>query len=148
VDAGAGAPASPAVPAAPSAAESYNRCFLKNVGIYGNCMTASACASLGSHLSTPGYCTGPTNMVCCTAEPRIEDHPHPPTGYLALPQAQVTSEMTAWALMIVGAPTTYPMGSRTTQTFGARDVMARVEWHPPDFGHGVIHRGVTLYEPR
>ena len=39
------------------------------------------------------------------------------------------------------------MFSTTTQTFGALLVMARVEWHPPDFQNDVVHRGVTLYEP-
>jgi hypothetical protein len=33
------------------------------------------------------------------------------------------------------------------QTFGSLDVLARVEWHPPDFQNSVVHRGVTLYEP-
>jgi len=26
-------------------------------------------------------------------------------------------------------------------------VLARVEWHPPDFQNSVVHRGVALYEP-
>jgi hypothetical protein len=52
-----------------------------------------------------------------------------------------------WALSIVGSSSAYPMGSRTTQLFGTREVMARVEWHTPNQGHGVMHRGVTLYEP-
>jgi hypothetical protein len=26
-------------------------------------------------------------------------------------------------------------------------VLARVEWHPPDFQNNAIHRGVTLYVP-
>jgi hypothetical protein len=26
-------------------------------------------------------------------------------------------------------------------------VLARVEWHPPDFQNSVIHRGATLYVP-
>jgi hypothetical protein len=33
------------------------------------------------------------------------------------------------------------------QRFGVIMVLARVEWHPGDLGHGVIHRGVTPYEP-
>jgi hypothetical protein len=39
------------------------------------------------------------------------------------------------------------MFSTTFMTFGALMVMARVEWHPPDFQNGATHRGVTLYEP-
>jgi hypothetical protein len=31
--------------------------------------------------------------------------------------------------------------------FGSLTVMARVEWHPPDFQNNVVHRGVTLYIP-
>ena len=41
----------------------------------------------------------------------------------------------------------YPMFSTTIQTFGTLMVLARVEWHPPDFQNSVVHRGVTLYEP-
>jgi hypothetical protein len=55
--------------------------------------------------------------------------------------------MTAWAAMIVESPETYPLGSKTTQLFGAIEVMALVEWHPAHLGHGVVHRGVTLYQP-
>ncbi len=39
------------------------------------------------------------------------------------------------------------MFSTTIKTFGTLMVLARVEWHPPDFQNGVIHRGVTLYQP-
>ncbi|MGH7435413.1 MAG: hypothetical protein ACRENE_07040 [Polyangiaceae bacterium] len=39
------------------------------------------------------------------------------------------------------------MGSKTTEHFGTDVVLARVEWHPPDLGRGVVHRGVTLYQP-
>jgi hypothetical protein len=49
--------------------------------------------------------------------------------------------------MIVDSPSTYCMGSAAQQTFGGIPVMARVEWHPPEPGHGSIHRGLTLYEP-
>jgi hypothetical protein len=62
-------------------------------------------------------------------------------------QSQVTPEMTAWAVSILNDPVTYPMFSTATRTFGALTVMARVEWHPPDFQNSVVHRGVTLYVP-
>ena len=39
------------------------------------------------------------------------------------------------------------MFSTTMMTFGTLLVMARVEWHPPDFQNCAIHRGVTLYVP-
>jgi hypothetical protein len=55
--------------------------------------------------------------------------------------------MTAWAAMIVDSPELYPMGSMTRHSFGGIMVMARVEWHAAHLGHGVVHRGVTLYQP-
>jgi|HubBroStandDraft_1064217.scaffolds.fasta_scaffold106834_1 hypothetical protein len=130
-----------------SEADRGSPCFVATAGVQGACMDTSACAALGGHVSTPGRCRGPANIECCTSEPHVEDHPHPPTGWNPVPQAHVTTEMTAWAAMIVQSPETYPMGSTTKQLFGAIVVMARVEWHPADLGHGVVHRGVTLYEP-
>jgi archaellum component FlaG (FlaF/FlaG flagellin family) len=62
-------------------------------------------------------------------------------------QADVTAAMTSWAVSILNDPTDYPMFSTATQTFGTLTVLARVEWHPPDFQNSVVHRGVTLYEP-
>jgi hypothetical protein len=61
-------------------------------------------------------------------------------------QSEVTTAMTSWAVMILGDPTDYPMFSTTMMTFGSLLVMARVEWHPPDFQNSAIHRGVTLYQ--
>ena len=60
-------------------------------------------------------------------------------------QAQVTAQMTTWAVTILNDPTAYPMFSTAMMTFGTQLVMARVEWHPPDFQNCAIHRGVTLY---
>jgi hypothetical protein len=62
-------------------------------------------------------------------------------------QSSVTQEMTAWAISILRDPVTYPMFATTTRTFGALTILARVEWHVPDFNNSSIHRGVTLYEP-
>jgi hypothetical protein len=62
-------------------------------------------------------------------------------------QSQVTADMTTWAVAILNDPVTYPMFSTTTKTFGTVAVLARVEWHPPDFQNSVVHRGVTLYVP-
>jgi hypothetical protein len=39
------------------------------------------------------------------------------------------------------------MFATATMTFGTQLVLARVEWHPPDFQNGSVHRGVTLYVP-
>ena len=55
--------------------------------------------------------------------------------------------MTTWAVMILNDPSDYPMFSTATMLFGTLTVLARVEWHPPDFQNSAIHRGVTLYEP-
>jgi hypothetical protein len=125
--------------------EVFGRCYLKTPGVYGSCIDTATCTSTDNHVSTPGLCGGPPNVSCCTEAPRAEIHP--PAGWNSVPQTRVTGDMYSWALSIVGSPAAYPMGSKTTQVFGAREVMARVEWHPPNLGHGVMHRGVTLYEP-
>jgi hypothetical protein len=145
---GRAVPVDPA-PAAtePPRPERGGPCFVVPLGLGGECMVTSVCSSLGGHMSNPGYCPGPSTVACCTAEPVVDAHPRPPTGWMPVPQSRVSTQMTGWALMIVGSPTAYPMGATTTAHFGPVEVMARVEWHPPDFGHGVVHRGVTLYQP-
>jgi hypothetical protein len=79
--------------------------------------------------------------------PSVSDNPPIPDGWQLLPQALVTSEITAWAVAILNDPVSYPMFSTAMQTFNGLMVLARVEWHPPDFQNSVVHRGVTLYEP-
>jgi hypothetical protein len=128
-----------------AAVEVYGRCFLKTQGVSGTCVDTTACTSAGGHLATPGLCGGPPNVSCCTEEPRAETHP--PAGWNSIPQTRVTRDMYLWARSIVESPTEHPMGSKTTQFFGSHEVMARVEWHTPNQGHVVMHRGVTLYEP-
>ncbi|HEY8088463.1 MAG TPA: hypothetical protein VIF09_11475 [Polyangiaceae bacterium] len=128
-------------------ADGGNGCFLTNVGVSGECMTTSACAALGNHTSTPGFCPGPAGIECCTVTPNVADNPPVPAGWKLMSQSAVTPAMTTWAVAILDDPTTYPMFSTTTQMFGTLNVMARVEWHPPDFQNSVVHRGVTLYEP-
>ncbi|MCA9522075.1 MAG: hypothetical protein KC609_13935 [Myxococcales bacterium] len=116
-------------------------------GVAGSCIDVSECAALGGHSSTPGYCPGPTEIQCCTASPSVSDNPPLPAGWKLMSQAAVTPEMTAWAIEILHDPATYPMFSTTTKTFGTLTVLARVEWHPPDFQNNKVHRGVTLYVP-
>jgi hypothetical protein len=77
----------------------------------------------------------------------VAGNPPAPSGYQLLPQAQVTSAMTTWAVDILHDPSTYPMFSCTVETFGSLTVLALVEWHPPDFQNSVVHRGVTLFVP-
>jgi hypothetical protein len=116
-------------------------------GAPGECITTTACAALGDHSSYAGVCPGPASIECCIDTPDVSDDPPVPTGYTLMQQSQVTSAMTTWAVAILHDPTTYPMFSTTTQVFGAQTVLARVEWHPPDFQNNVVHRGVTLYVP-
>jgi hypothetical protein len=116
-------------------------------GAPGDCITVTDCAALGRHSSYPGYCPGPASVECCIVTPNVADNPPVPAGWQLMQQSQVTSAMTAWAVAILNDPVTYPMFSTTTMTFGALEVLARVEWHPPDFNNSAVHRGVTLYEP-
>lgn len=56
-------------------------------------------------------------------------------------QSAVTSELSAWAIAILLARGACPMGAEIRDG----DVLARVEWHPPDSNNEAVHRGVTLY---
>jgi hypothetical protein len=116
-------------------------------GVSGQCMTVTACAALTDHTSTAGYCPGPASIECCTDTPSTADNPPTPAGYVLMQQSQVTPAMTTWAVAILNDPTTYAMFSTTTMVFGTLTVLARVEWHSPDFQNSVVHRGVTLYVP-
>ena len=116
-------------------------------GAQGTCLTTAACAAIADRTSEPGSCTGAATIQCCIDTPNVADNPPPPMGYKLMAQSQVTPSMTTWAVMILHDPVTYPMYATATQTFGALTVLARVEWHPPDFQNGAIHRGVTLYVP-
>jgi hypothetical protein len=107
----------------------------------------AACAAIADHSSVPGACPGSAAIECCIQTPSVADNPPTPAGYQLMTQAEVTPAMTTWAVEILDDPTTYPMFATAMMTFGTLDVLARVEWHPPDFQNGVVHRGVTLYEP-
>ena len=82
----------------------------------------------------------------CPRKPDVASNPPVPAGWVQVKDASVTPEMTEWATEIVKNRKTYPMCSSTTQAFGALTILARVEWHPPDFNVATVHRGVTLYE--
>jgi hypothetical protein len=118
-----------------------------SAGELGDCIETSACAALGDHVSEPGHCPGPTSIQCCVKTPSVADNPPVPAGYKLMMQSEVTTDMTTWAVAILHDPVTYPMFATTTMQFGSLLVLARVEWHPPDFQNSVVHRGVTLYEP-
>jgi hypothetical protein len=114
-------------------------------GAPGQCMAVAACVALPDHTSYSGGCSGPATIECCIKTPSTADNPPIPAGYHLMQQSQVTPEMTAWAVSILNDPATYPMFATATMTFGALVVLARVEWSPPDFQNGAVHRGVTLY---
>jgi len=116
-------------------------------GAPGQCITTSACTALTGHTSFSGQCPGPPSVECCIKTPSTADNPPVPAGYRLMQQSQVTPEMTKWAVTILNDPAGYPLFATTTKTFGTLAVLARVEWHPPDFQNGAIHRGVTLYVP-
>jgi hypothetical protein len=116
-------------------------------GAPGSCISTADCAAMPGHTSEPGSCPGPTMIQCCIVTPNVANNPPVPTGYKLMQQSMVTPAMTTWAVMILNDPATYPMFSTAMMTFGAQPVLARVEWHPPDFNNGVVHRGVTLYVP-
>jgi hypothetical protein len=113
----------------------------------GVCILTTDCAAEAGHTSTPGYCPGAADIECCTLTPNVADNPPTPAGWMLMMQSEVTPAMTAWAVMILNDPTMYPMFSTAMETFGSVMVLARVEWHPPDFQNSSVHRGVTLYVP-
>jgi hypothetical protein len=143
----AGPSADAGIDAGPITADLDGGCFLTDVGVYGQCLSTSACDADAGLLATPGYCPGPADIQCCTLAPNVANNPPVPAGWTLMQQSAVTPAMTSWAVMILDAPTQYPMFSTTTQLFGALEVLARVEWHPPDFQNSAVHRGVTLYVP-
>jgi hypothetical protein len=115
-------------------------------GAPGTCLAASACGAIADHSAEPSPACA-TGTSCCIDTPDVADNPPIPTGWQLMQQSMVTTAMTNWAVAILHDPVTYPMFSTTTMTFGTQLVMARVEWHPPDFQNSVVHRGVTLYVP-
>jgi hypothetical protein len=126
-------------------ADPGNQCSVD--GNPGECMLVAACGALAKHTSYPGYCPGTASVECCAKTPNVADNPPIPAGYKLMQQASVTPAMTTWAVAILHDPTTYPIFSTATKVFGTLTVLARVEWHPPDFQNSVVHRGVTLYQP-
>ncbi|HEX8793651.1 MAG TPA: hypothetical protein VF765_22060 [Polyangiaceae bacterium] len=82
----------------------------------------------------------------CPRKPEVAANPPVPAGWVQVKDAKVTPEMAAWAADVVNHGKAYPMCSSTLQTFGVTTILARVEWHPPDFNVETVHRGVTLYE--
>jgi hypothetical protein len=116
-------------------------------GAPGECMSVADCGALGDHTPYAGHCPGPADVQCCIVTPSVADNPPIPTGYKLMMQSEVTPAMTAWAIDILHDTANYPMFATATMQFGTLTVLARVEWHPPDFQNGAVHRGVTLYEP-
>jgi hypothetical protein len=42
-------------------------CTVSTTHATGQCLDVAACAALGNHVSTPGFCPGPKNIECCTS---------------------------------------------------------------------------------
>ncbi|HKO51990.1 MAG TPA: GH25 family lysozyme [Polyangiaceae bacterium] len=72
-------------------------------------------------------------------------NPPIPPGYNLMKQLAVTPSMAAWAMKILRDPKKFPIFATTLQAFNGVTVLARVEWHSPDFQNHAVHRGVTLY---
>jgi hypothetical protein len=142
-DLAVGAPALDLAPALPDAG--VIACSVN--GNLGQCIDAATCAALPAFSAVAGYCPGSASVQCCVLTPSTTNNPPIPSGWVLMAQAAVTTEMTNWAVAILHDPATYPMFSFTLKAFGALTVMARVEWHPPDFQNSAIHRGVTLFQP-
>jgi hypothetical protein len=113
----------------------------------GTCIATASCASMSGRSSVAGHCPGAADIQCCAPTPDLAANPPIPAGYRLMMQSEVTSAMTTWAVAILHDGATYPMFSMPTMTFGTQPVLARVEWHPPDFQNSSVHRGVTLYVP-
>ncbi|MEO6601303.1 MAG: GH25 family lysozyme [Polyangiaceae bacterium] len=75
----------------------------------------------------------------------MSSNPPIPAGYKLMKQIAVTPAMTAWAVAILRDPSKYPMFATAMKAFDELNVLARVEWHDPDFQNHWVHRGVTLY---
>ena len=114
-------------------------------GAPGACISTTDCAAMASHTSYAGL----------LSRPRVDRMLHRHTEHQQLFAAAL--RLGALHGQGVGGhdgvggddlndPTHYPMFSTTTKTFGAQLLLARVEWHPPDFQNGIVHRGVTLYQ--
>lgn len=75
----------------------------------------------------------------------MASNPLIPVGYRLMPQRAVTAAMTAWAVQLLHDAAGFPMFATATRVFNELFVLARVEWHQPDFQNHALHRGVTLY---
>ena len=75
------------------------------------------------------------------------NNPPVPLRYQLLKQLAVTPAMANWAVAVLHDPVSYPLFAGVSRSFGGLNLLARVEWHPPDFQNRQVHRGVTLYEP-
>ncbi len=57
----------PVADAGSSSGDPVDACTVQTTGATGTCLTTAACAALGSHVSTPGFCPGADDVQCCTA---------------------------------------------------------------------------------
>lgn len=102
-------------------------------------------------------CPASAEAVCCSLKPAVDSNPPMPAGWRLMPQSDVTKNMTAWAVDMLHDVARFALFDFSVSRFEgdswsapgelALDVLARVEWHPPDFNNAAVHRGVTLYVP-
>lgn len=109
-------------------------------------LAATGCGGAARERAAPAVVVPSVRAESCRRKPDVAANPPVPAGWVQVKDSAVTPAMTAWATEIVKNRKAYPMCSSTTQTFGAATILARVEWHPPDFNVATVHRGVTLYE--
>lgn len=84
-------------------------------------------------------------------------NPPVPAGWKLMKDSEVTGAMTQFAVAllrdmtlimwdeVIRTFTLAPVPPATTGT--SKRILARIEYHPPDFQNHSVHRGVTLYEP-
>ena len=131
-------------------------------GVHGQpgiCLSDAECASLPAFApAAPSgvlvRCEESQSGVCCMMRPDVASNPPVPSGWRLMSQADVTANMTEWAVDILRDVPRFALFDVNVGRFPLpppdhavlQPVLARVEWHPPDFNNEAVHRGVTLYQ--
>lgn len=107
-----------------------------------------------AHGIEPDGVVGPLTLaaaktIVAPSYPAAPENPPRPSGLRPM-KNPVTKDITDWAVKLVNSPKEYPMGSQTTEYFGGRPLMGRIEWHTWTRKAGKlvtgIYRGITVYE--
>lgn len=116
----------------PSARHSNGPSF----GLYEPGKPCASCGGVEVAIPVAGVLQGDVDAATAISNPPV------PGGWRYMTQAQVTPEMTAWAIAILHDPTAYPMFAVSTRYFdGYKWTLARVEHHSN------ATRGVSLFLP-